>query len=472
MMATRTEVSANASHLDLSVVIPALDEGESIGPVLQGIARELKTIGVSFELILVDGGSQDLTCAVASNAGAKIHRQKAPGYGQALKEGFIEARGDYVMTLDADGSHSPAFLAGMWRERERADVVIASRYVTGGAAEMPLARLVLSRILNLLFRRGLSMPVADLSSGYRLYSRRLLAEIPLEATGFDLLPEILIRANGAGFRIAEVPFAYQPRRAGRSHVRLLRFGFAYAFTFMRMWRLRNSIASGDYDRRAYDSLIPLQRYWQRRRYRVVVGRAGRAQRVLDVGCGSSRILSAGPSWVGLDVLIEKLRHVRQTGNAVVQGSVLALPFKSAIFDCVICSEVIEHIGADERVFDELGRVLRPGGRLILGTPDYDRWSWRALEVAYRCVTGSRGYANEHITQFGRDRLIAYLESRGYEVEATDYVGGSELILTLRKGQAVGEALPIGSALRPGRTSRFASARSRVRSLVAPEAFSE
>jgi SAM-dependent methyltransferase len=313
-------------------------------------------------------------------------------------------------------------------------------------------RKLLSRLLNIVFRRGLSMPIADLSSGYRLYRRSVLAQLALAATGFDLLPEILIRAKSAGFRIVEVPFTYRPRRAGRSHVRLLAFGLAYASTFMRMWRLRNSISSGDYDRRAYDSVIPLQRYWQRHRYQIVVGRAEGFASVLDVGCGSSRILSSNPTWVGLDVLIGKLRHARSDGNRVVQGSVLELPFVSESFECVICSEVIEHIAADERVFDELGRVLRPGGCLILGTPDYDRWSWRALEAIYSRVTGSRGYAHEHITQFGRDPLVTYLESRGYEVEATDYVGGSELILTLRKDTAPGKPLPLGSALRSRRTS--------------------
>jgi dolichol-phosphate mannosyltransferase len=448
----KSEIATRGLHLDLSVVIPALDEGESIGPLLGGIARELDRLGVASELILVDGGSMDDTCEVASKAGAHVHRQTQPGYGQALREGFAEARGDFVMTLDADGSHSPDFLDGMWHAREGADVVIASRYVAGGAAEMTAVRLLLSRVLNLVFRRGISMPLADLSSGYRLYRRSILAELPLAATGFDLLPEIVIRANSAGFRIVEVPFRYRPRRAGRSHVHLVAFGFAYASTFMRMWRLRNSIASGDYDRRAYDSVIPLQRYWQRHRYRIVVGRAGGTSSVLDVGCGSSRILSANPRWVGLDVLIGKLRHARRGGNSVVQGSVLALPFPEASFECVICSEVIEHIPADERVFEELGRVLRPGGRLILGTPDYDRWSWRALEAIYGRVTGSRGYAHEHITQFGRDRLVAYLESRGFEVEATDYVGQSEVILTLRKGKVTAEPLPVGTALRARRTS--------------------
>src|SRR5207253_88977 len=82
------------------------------------------------------------------------------------------------------------------------------------------------------------------------------------------------------------------------------------------------------------------------------------------------------------------------------GSIFELPFKDASFDCVICSEVIEHVPADEKVFSELLRVLEPGGRLILGTPDYDRWRWRALEWVYGKVSPG-GYADEHITHYSR-----------------------------------------------------------------------
>ena len=75
----------------------------------------------------------------------------------------------YILTLDADLSHDPDFIVKLWRSRERAEVVIASRYVRGGVAYMPRSRLILSRVLNAFFARGLGLPVRDLSSGFRLY---------------------------------------------------------------------------------------------------------------------------------------------------------------------------------------------------------------------------------------------------------------------------------------------------------------
>jgi SAM-dependent methyltransferase len=148
-----------------------------------------------------------------------------------------------------------------------------------------------------------------------------------------------------------------------------------------------------------------------------------------------------------------VRYARRYGNPLVHGSIFALPFGDASFDCVICSEVIEHIPASERAFDELIRVLRPGGRLILGTPDYDRWRWRAMEWIYKRLSPG-GYADEHITHYGRKNLIAYLRGRGLALERTQYVCGCEMVFSLRKAASRAGSepanLPVTGALRRGR----------------------
>ncbi|TME50390.1 MAG: methyltransferase domain-containing protein [Chloroflexi bacterium] len=335
--------------------------------------------------------------------------------------------------------------------------MIASRYVDGGAAEMPGWRLALSRALNITFGRGLSLPVHDLSSGFRLYRQAVLRELDLKATDFDVLEEILIRALAAGYRVHEVPFRYRARLAGRSHARLFKFAISYLRTFVAMWRLRNSIASSDYDARAYDSVIPLQRYWQRGRYQVITRLAGDFHHVLDVGCGSSRIIGAIPGMIGLDIQLPKLRYAGRYGNALVHGSIFELPFADGSFDCVICSEVVEHIPAQEKPFDELARVLKTGGRLILGTPDYDQWQWRTLEWLYGHLAPG-GYADEHITHYSRTNLSAYLQGKGFAIEGVEYVGSSEMIFSLRKLAPMVSpvsARPVRTALRAERSAQAA-----------------
>src|SRR5207248_1923120 len=175
----------------LTVLVPALNEAANLKELLPSIQRELKSLGIDHELLVVDGGSTDGTAEVVARYGAVLLPQAMPGYGGALRTGFERARGEYVLTLDADGSHDPTALRG---------------------------------------------------------------------TDFNILEEILIRAVAAGFTVREVPFHYRARLAGKTHARLASFAVSYLKTFGAMWKLRNSIASADYDARAYDSLVPLQRY--------------------------------------------------------------------------------------------------------------------------------------------------------------------------------------------------------------------
>src|SRR4030095_15059820 len=153
-------------------------------------------------------------------------------------------------------------------------------------------------------------------------------------------------------------------------------GWAFLMTLVRMWRLRNSVLSADYDYRAFDSPIWLQRHWQRTRHRIVMDMLDDHDAILGGGCGSGRIILDLPNAVGLDILHRKLRWLRSRHRLLVRGSADRLPFTDASVSTVICSEVIEHIPDRPEVIGEMTRVLRPGGLLILGTPDYGRLLWR------------------------------------------------------------------------------------------------
>jgi len=416
---------------DLAIVIPALNERENLELLLPALRETLEELGARWEIIVADGGSRDGTAEAAAGRGARVIQQAKPGYGAALMEAIAASQASYVITMDADLSHRPTFIEDLWRHREEAEVLIASRYVPGGESQTHWFRRLCSRILNVTYRRALSLPLQDLSSGFRMYRRDILEGLRCRARDFDILEEILIKVHALGFRIRELPFRYLSRGTGRSHARFFKFGWAYLKTLIRMWQLRNSVASADYDHRAFDSPIPLQRYWQRARHRIVLGfldpssRHGRGA-VLDIGCGSSRIIQDLPKAVGMDILLPKLRFLRGRHSRLIQGSIFALPFSAQAFDAVICSEVIEHVPDDPAVFDELTRVLRPGATLILGTPDYGRWLWWVLEWIYgRVLPGA--YAYEHMTHYTRASLADRLTARGYVIQEIRYVGFCEMI---------------------------------------------
>lgn len=411
---------------ELSVVVPVWNGEHSLGKLLPRLSGVLAATVKGPTETLVVLPSDDPATALVERAGATAVPFDPAGYGAALNAGLAASHGKWVITMDADFSHNPEFVRTLWLRRREADLLIASRYVPGAVADMPLSRRILSRALNRLYRTALALPHRDLSSGFRMYRRRVVDDVgPVSAEGLDALQEILVKAFSQGWKILEVPLFYrQPR--GWTGGRLAELSAGYVKTLGRLIALRNSVKAADYDHRAFDSWIPLQRYWQRARFRVIRGMVDGATRILDIGCGSSRIVQTLPQAVGLDMQIRKLRWLRASGRQLVQGSLSELPFADQAFDAVICSEVIEHIPRDQIDLRDMVRVLAPGGRLVLGTPDYGRWTWRTLEGMYKKVF-PQGYATEHINRYTRRELRQEIERLGLVVLDVQYVGGSEMI---------------------------------------------
>ncbi|MFC1709874.1 glycosyltransferase [Candidatus Omnitrophota bacterium] len=412
--------------MNLSIIIPTFNEAANIGILIDKINEIFRISSFSHEIIVVDAGSSDNTLQIAKDKGAIAFIQKSQGYGGALGDAIKSSKGAYIITMDADLSHNPYIIKRLFAMRKIAHVVIASRYVRGGLANMPPLRRILSKILNRFLCFGLSLPLKDVSSGFRLYNAGVFKEIDFSEKNFNVLVEILVKAYMHGFIVKEIPFHYQPRREGRSHANIFTFGMGFLRTFLKMWRARNSIASADYDDRAFHSRIPIQRFWQRQRYNIICDLVGYRQRVLDVGCGTSKILAALPQAIGLDISLNKLRYNLSLGNKLVNADIKDICFKHECFDVVICSEVIEHIGRDDRIFQELIRVLKRNGVLILGTPDYSTFNWNFIEWFYKRIVPG-GYADEHITHYSKKELVRLMENIGFKLESCGYILGAELI---------------------------------------------
>jgi dolichol-phosphate mannosyltransferase len=173
--------------MDLSIILPVLNERANLAELIPRLSALMHRERLSFEILVIDGGSTDGTQETATALGGRVIAEQRRGYAGALETGFGEARGDYVLTLDADLSHEPDFVAKLWRARDQADIVIASRYTRGGVAYADFLRRFLSGVLNLAMRRILSMPVRDMSSGFRLYRRAALQGLELEGRNFEVL---------------------------------------------------------------------------------------------------------------------------------------------------------------------------------------------------------------------------------------------------------------------------------------------
>jgi glycosyltransferase involved in cell wall biosynthesis len=416
----------------VAVVIPSRNEAGNLETLLPQIKGVVGAFDLDVTIHVVDGHSTDGSRDVASRHGVNVIEQRGRGYGDAIRTALQDIPSDWIVTLDADCSHPPATLKSLMASIGHAEIVIASRYVEQGYARMPVLRKVLSIVLNRTLRTVFSLSIRDMSSGYRAYHRESIAAIPIEMDSFAFLPEVLVKAHTRGYRILEIPFHYRYRTEGRSKARVLPFGLQYLRLMMKLWPYRNSIASADYDTRAFYGRIPLQRWWQRRRYQILTEMVGDSLSILDVGCGSGQILNALPQIVGMDPQVNKLLFMRAPGRLLLRGSIFEIPFADHSFETVISSQVIEHLPKSEAVFDELVRCLAPGGTLVLGTVDYGGWQWPLIERIYGFVHRG-GYADEHITHYTRQTLIDEIARRGLEIEDVQYIAGAEIVVKARKG---------------------------------------
>jgi len=220
----------------LSVVIPAFNEEDGIGAIIErvlAIRPALAAMQTDLEVLVVDDGSSDATCErCACFPGVRlVHHQSNKGYGAALKTGFATAIGDWLGFLDADGTYPPEQFPALCQELlNGAELVVGSRR-SGAESEMPCLR----RLGNAVWARLVSMlsnrPVHDPASGMRVLRRDILERVYPLPDGLNLTPVMTARAVHEKVRLTEVAIPYH-ERLGRSKLRAVPDGMRFLKTII------------------------------------------------------------------------------------------------------------------------------------------------------------------------------------------------------------------------------------------------
>jgi dolichol-phosphate mannosyltransferase len=232
------------SEIDLSVVIPAYAEEDNLRVIVPRLLHVVRGIGLAFEVLVVDSQAPlDNTREVCELAGIEtIHCPRIGGnnYGDAVRTGIARARGRLVLFMDADGSHGPEFIPRLLEYADTHDVVIASRYVEGGATENPPSLILMSRILNGLYSVVLGLPCRDVSNSFKLYQGDQLRKLVLKSSHFDIIEEVLIRCVVAkpDLSIKEVPFVFEARKFGTTKRNLAKFVVSFSMTLLKLLYIR------------------------------------------------------------------------------------------------------------------------------------------------------------------------------------------------------------------------------------------
>jgi dolichol-phosphate mannosyltransferase len=210
----------------ICVCLPTYNERENLEPIVDRLGPILGGEGV---VLVIDDSSPDGTGEIADRLAAErswvhvLHRPRKEGLGPAYLAGFrraLELGADLILEMDCDFSHDPADVPRLVAAAEDADVVLGSRYVPGGGTRnWGLLRRLISRGGSLYAQLLLSVPIRDLTGGFKCYRRAVLETIDLDAIhskGYAFQIETTYRALRAGFRVVEVPIVFTDREVGGS----------------------------------------------------------------------------------------------------------------------------------------------------------------------------------------------------------------------------------------------------------------
>ncbi len=210
------------------VVMPTYNEAKSLSGTVEGLLVQ----AAGFDLLIVDDNSQDGTARIADSLALKygrvgvMHRPQKLGLGPAYLDGFrhaFENGYEVVVEMDADGSHRAEDLPGLLFAIQNADLVIGSRWITGGRVQnWPFTRQLLSKFGNLYARVLLGTKIQDMTSGFRAYRAEFLKGLlsePVSSQGYSFQVELAYRASRKGV-VREVPITFVERTEGRSKMTL------------------------------------------------------------------------------------------------------------------------------------------------------------------------------------------------------------------------------------------------------------
>jgi glycosyltransferase (TIGR04182 family) len=223
------------SDEDVCILIPTLDEEESIGGLIQEFKRE------GFEhIVVIDGNSRDSTREIAKRAGALVKVQRGKGKGTAVKQAFEGIEAKIIVMIDGDGTYSPSEVRTLLNPivNGEAEHVIGNRFAYGGA----FAKLhrVGNWVVNRIFGVGYGVRLNDILSGYRALTKESERRMNLEKKGFEIEAEMAIESVKKGIRMKEVPIRYEKRK-GKSKLNFVRDGTKIAYTLYVLARTHNPL---------------------------------------------------------------------------------------------------------------------------------------------------------------------------------------------------------------------------------------
>lgn len=229
--------------IDISIVMPCLNEEVTIGDCIAKAKRGIASTGLKGEILVVDNGSTDRSVEIAKSLGARVIHEPQKGYGNAFKKGFAEAQGKYIIMGDSDDTYDFSEINPFINELNKGNDLVVGTRLKGKIlpGSMPflhryLGTPIIAWLLNLFFKTGISDP----NCGMRGFTKEAVLKMNLQSGGMEFASEMIINAAREGLKISEIPITYYPRKGEsklstfRDGWRHLRFMLFYSPTYLFM----------------------------------------------------------------------------------------------------------------------------------------------------------------------------------------------------------------------------------------------
>jgi len=230
----------------VTVLIPAYNELNNLQhllPELFSVIQSLTFESIEVLVVLASIASVEEKSQIESLGARTVIRKPSDSFGDALRTGFSNTSKDteFIITMDADGSHDPKVIPSLLAPARYSHIVNASRYVDGGSTDAKVRHQLMSRLVNLMFTIVLGERIHDISGNFKLYRKSVISQLSLKNQDFNIIQEIVFKTKlltEKKFVFTEVPYQFHQRKFGKPKRQLLKYIFSYGGTLIRFSAFR------------------------------------------------------------------------------------------------------------------------------------------------------------------------------------------------------------------------------------------